>query len=550
MREWLRRLFGSSALARETAERKRVEIELHKTEAKYRSIFENAVEGIFQTTPDGQYLDVNLSLARIYGYETPEALISGLTDIRGQLYVDNARRDEFARQLQAQLTVSGFESQIYRRDGEVIWISESARAVRDSAGKLLYYEGTVQDVTARKRAEEELQAAKDAAEAAARAKSEFLANISHELRTPMNGILGMTGLALDTELTPEQREYLLTVRDSADSLLKLLNEILDFSKIEAGRWELEALDFALRHDLERALKTLAIRARGKGLRLESHIDTTVPECLTGDPGRLRQVLVNLVGNAIKFTERGEVIIRVKIEEQTGNEVLLHFSVADTGIGIPVEKQSLIFDPFTQADNSTTRRFGGTGLGLAISARLVEMMKGQIWVESKGVQGSTFHFTASFGFRNGTLQQSGASPVAATLPPVDVTTNPRRGHILLAEDNEINQRLATRLLEKRGYTVVCAGNGREALAALKRETFAVILMDVQMPELDGLEATAAIRQEEQGTGKHIPIVALTAHAMEGDRERCLAAGVDDYLSKPLQAQELIQVIERLTTPVIY
>jgi two-component system sensor histidine kinase/response regulator len=550
MREWLRRLFGSSALARETAERKRVEIELHKTEAKYRSIFENAVEGIFQTTPDGQYLDVNLSLARIYGYETPEALISGLTDIRGQLYVDNARRDEFARQLQAQLTVSGFESQIYRRDGEVIWISESARAVRDSAGKLLYYEGTVQDVTARKRAEEELQAAKDAAEAAARAKSEFLANISHELRTPMNGILGMTGLALDTELTPEQREYLLTVRDSADSLLKLLNEILDFSKIEAGRWELEALDFALRHDLERALKTLAIRARGKGLRLESHIDTTVPECLTGDPGRLRQVLVNLVGNAIKFTERGEVIIRVKVEEQTGNEVLLHFSVADTGIGIPVEKQSLIFDPFTQADNSTTRRFGGTGLGLAISARLVEMMKGQIWVESKGVQGSTFHFTASFGFRNGTLQQSGASPVAATLPPVDVTTNPRRGHILLAEDNEINQRLATRLLEKRGYTVVCAGNGREALAALKRETFAVILMDVQMPELDGLEATAAIRQEEQGTGKHIPIVALTAHAMEGDRERCLAAGVDDYLSKPLQAQELIQVIERLTTPVIY
>jgi PAS domain S-box-containing protein len=274
------------------------------SEAKYRSIFENAVEGIFQTTPDGRYISVNPALARIYGYATPDALISTLTDIRGQLYVHASSRDEFARLLQEHSTVSGFESQVYRHDGQVIWITETARAVRDTSGALLYYEGTVEDITERKRAEEELQKAKAAAEAAAQAKSAFLVNISHELRTPMNGIIGTTELALNTDLTPEQREYLTIVKDSADSLLELLNDVLDFSKIEAGKWDLESIDFSLRDELGVAFKTLAIRAHGKGLELAYHIPAAVPDALLGDPGRLRQIVVNLVGNAIKFTEQG------------------------------------------------------------------------------------------------------------------------------------------------------------------------------------------------------------------------------------------------------
>jgi two-component system sensor histidine kinase/response regulator len=367
----------NAELAREIAERKRVEQELRQAEAKYRSIFENAVEGIFQTTPDGHYISVNPALAHIYGYETPVALISSLTDIGGQLYVNAARRAEFARRLQEHSTVSGFESQIYRRDGQIIWIAETARAVRDASGGLLYYEGTVEDITERKHAEEELQKAKAAAEAAARMKSEFLANMSHELRTPMNGIIGMTELALDTDLTSEQREYLTIVKNSADFLLELLNDILDFSKIEAGRWDLESIDFRLRDDLEVALKTLAIRAHRKGLELAYHIPAEVPDALLGDPGRLRQIVVNLIGNAIKFTEQGEVVMHVTLEWQIQNEVSLHFAVTDTGIGIPSDKQQLIFNPFTQADNSMTRRFGGTGLGLAISSRLVAMMTGTI-----------------------------------------------------------------------------------------------------------------------------------------------------------------------------
>ena len=667
-------------LAREVAERKRVEQELRQAEAKYRSIFENAVEGIFQTTPDGRYISVNPALARIYGYATPDALISTLTDIRGQLYVHASSRDEFARLLQEHSTVSGFESQVYRHDGQVIWITETARAVRDASGALLYYEGTVEDITERKRAEEELQKAKAAAEAAAQAKSAFLANISHELRTPMNGIIGTTELALNTDLTPEQREYLTIVKDSADALLELLNDVLDFSKIEADKWDLESIDFSLRDELGVAFKTLAIRAHGKGLELAYHIPAAVPDALLGDPGRLRQIVVNLVGNAIKFTEQGEVVMHVTVEWHTENDVALHFAVTDTGIGIPPDKQRLIFTPFTQADNSTTRRFGGTGLGLAISARLAAMMGGNIWVESEVGKGSTFHFTARFGFQSSvtphqssswaslqnlqilvaddnatnrrileeqltswgmrpTIVDSGQAALAALyqavaghvpwpcvlldahMPAIDgftvaeyIKQNPALAgatiimltsggqpsdatrcrelgitsyhtkplkqsellqalctalqiasgaardtsvllppfltqsqcplHILVVEDNRINQRLTVWMLEKWGHSVVVASNGKEALAVLARETFALVFMDVQMAEMDGFATTAAIRQQEQATAAHVPIIALTAHAMPEDRERCLAAGMDAYLSKPLQAQQLFQVIESM------
>ena len=384
----------------------------------------------------------------------------------------------------------------------------------------------------------EMAAAADTANAA---KSEFLANMSHEIRTPLNGIIGMTNLALDTKLTAEQAEYLETVKLSADALLNVISDILDFSKIEAGKIELEEIAFSLTDCIEDALKTIRFRAKEKGLPLTCDIGAEVPSAVKGDPGRLRQVLLNLVGNAIKFTDQGEVGVRVLADVMEEKAANFHFIVSDSGVGIAPDKADMIFESFNQADASTTRHFGGTGLGLTISRCLVEMMDGRLWVESQLGVGSRFHFTVRLILQG--VKMPTVDPLVTRYSLRDRGDFLRGLRILLAEDNHVNQKIAIRLLEKRGHHPVLAATGKEALEALARASFDLVLMDVHMPDMDGIEATMAIREKEKTTGLHQPIIAMTAHAMAQDREDCLKAGMDDYVSKPFEPEELFSVLAK-------
>jgi PAS domain S-box-containing protein len=637
----------------------------------------------------GKFVTANVATAAFRGRKTPKELI-GRTD---GWFFPRELAEQFQEQ-EEEVLRSGqpsLEQELLlelpggpRRPGSR-WLAVTRAPLRDLGGAVIGVVGISRDVTERKRAEEALRQAKEAAEAASRAKDEFLANVSHEIRTPMTAILGMTEEVLGTPLTEDQLQCLTIARTSANCLLGVINDILDFSKIEAGKLELDLADFSLRSTLGDTLRALALRAQEKGLELTCHINPDVPDALVGDAGRLRQVLLNLVGNAIKFTEKGEVVVQVSSAAgglappdakppAAEAEVALHFEVSDTGIGIPPDQQERIFRAFEQVDTSTTRRYGGTGLGLTIAARLAALMDGRITVESEPGKGSTFHFTARFGRQEhppeperarppgllhglpvlvvddnatnrtilaevlagwgmrptaaegaeaalavleeaaaagqavplalvdvcmpgvdgfGLVERLRASPglsatqvvmlssagrpgevarcrelgVAVLLKPVEqsdlletilsvrglgpprVLEQPEASavdlpplRVLLAEDNAVNQQLVIRLLTRGGHTTEVAGNGREALAALEGGDFDVVLMDVQMPEMNGLEATAHIRAGERGMGRHLPIVALTAHALKGDLERFLAAGLDAYVSKPIKPQELFGAIE--------
>jgi PAS domain S-box-containing protein len=527
---------------RDTSDRARAEEALKQERNLLRALMEGVPEYVYVKDSESRFLLANKGVVELMGAVSANNLL-GKTDfdffpkeLAAQYYLDEQRI------IQTGEPLFNREEPCRGPAGEPKWNLTTKVPFDDGSGRIIGVVGWGRDITEQKQIAEQLRQAKEAAEAASRAKSEFLANMSHEIRTPMNGILGMTELILSTELGVEQREHLEMVDSSAHALLTVINDILDFSKIEARKLELDCVDFDLRENLEATTKTFEMPAQRKGLELVCRIRPEVPARVRGDAFRLRQVLTNLLGNALKFTERGQVALEVASDPPDQDSVTLHFAVRDTGIGIPREKQQLVFHPFSQADSSTTRRYGGTGLGLTISARLVEMMGGRIWVESEAGQGSRFHFTARLDLAQAVEQ---ARPVDVPRRAVDDHARDRRAlRILVAEDNRVNQILIVRLLEKRGHATVVAGNGREALAALEKQPFDVVLMDMQMPEMDGFEAVTIIRQRENGTGAHQPIIAITAHAMKGDRERCLAVGMDRYVSKPVRAEELFEAIDAL------
>jgi len=674
---------GVQVIFWDITERHEAEAALEQERYLLHALMDNLPHSIYFKDVHSRFIRINRALANYFGLsDATEALGKTDFDFFADEHAIEARTDE-ERVMQTNQPLLDKEEKETWPDGRETWVTTTKLPLYNEHGEIVGTFGISRDITERKRAAEALRAAKEAAEVASRAKSDFLATMSHEIRTPMNGIIGMIDLLLSTNPTGQQRTYLELAGQSAETLLRLINDILDFSKIEAGKFELESVGFKLRDTLADTLQTLTGRAAEKGLELTCRIPSAIPDDLIGDPGRLCQVVVNLTGNAIKFTEEGEIAVSVNMESMIEDDVHLHFSVSDTGTGIPPDKQQIIFEAFRQADSSMSRRFGGTGLGLTISSHLVEMMGGRMWLESEAGKGSTFHFSAVFSLQKDASIEPEPGPVTlhglrvlvvddnktnrlileemlsnwrmkpavadsgqsalvemeravhagkpfqlalldgmmpgmsgfelaeqirlnpdlsqttlimlssagdlgdtarchelgidfslmkpvkqselldsivavlsvATADEADAAiiagkpAGTKSLHVLLAEDGVVNQKVAVSLLEQRGHKVTVANNGRRAVAAFDSESFDVVLMDIQMPTMDGFEATAVIRKKEKATGGHIPIIAMTAHAMKGDRERCFEAGMDGYIAKPIRAKDLYETIEMTAAKVL-
>lgn len=533
---------GSIGIIHDITHQKEAEKRIRDSENKIRIILDNSAAAIMLT--DG--------LEKIVSWNkfTEELLEMSKRDLYQRNISSIYPEQEWKKIRSANIRKTGskhhMETKIVTKKGNIIDVDLSVNVLRDTNNEIIGSVGIIQDITKQKRIKEMLVQAKLAAEEASSAKSLFLANMSHEVRTPMNAILGMIDLTLDTKLQEDQRENLLVAKDAADNLLGLLNDILDLSRVEAGKISLESIEFHLQNVAASVVKGLSVMAKSKGLELELVIDKKVPLAVEGDPVRLRQIIINLLNNAIKFQHKGKIVLEIKVASpEKDGEVTLIFSIIDQGIGIPKNRQDKVFEVFTQAEDSTTRRFGGTGLGLAICRRLTEMMGGRIWVESEEGKGSTFSFTSNFKTLDVQRTEVFLNEESGEFEVSDGDKQSLKGlRILLAEDNIVNQKIALKILEKKGWTVLAVDNGQEAVDQVKSEKFDVVLMDAHMPILDGLEATRTIRNNEKETGKHVPIIALTARAMQEDRKKCIDAGMDGYVAKPIDRKKLFEEIESI------